>query len=394
MCNFNNFSIHSKLLLSLIQKRGPIAKNELFLIANMTLSTLQRSIKPLIDEELIIESAIGESTGGRKPTLYDINPEKFYIIGIDISRTYIRLIVTNLNLSSIFAEKVLPISAPKESAGLISDTIIEVLTHLSIPKPNVIGVGIGTVGPLDREKGLILNPRNFPSEEWINFPIKAEIQQKLDLPVFIDNGANSAVLAEHLFGAGKAFQSVAYFNLGIGIRTGVLSSGTLIRTAADSEDSFGHMVIDMDGDKCSCGNYGCVECYCSIDVIKNNFVSKVKMGRNLNSTKSIDEITYIDICEMADNGDELAKEVITNSASVFGLALANYINLLNPELVILSGPLINYSSLFYNVAAKAASKRFYLKDRSKIIFSRGGKFQTNSMALGSAAMVIEELLSK
>jgi predicted NBD/HSP70 family sugar kinase len=391
---FNNFSEHSKLLLSLIQKRGPISKSELLLITNMTLSTLQRSIKPLIDEEFIIESAIGESTGGRKPALYDINPESFYVIGIDISRTYTRIVITNLNLSNILAEKVLPISSPLESIRQISDAIVEMLHNLSISKQNVLGIGIGTVGPLDREKGIILNPRNFPSNEWINFPIKTYVEQELNLPVFIDNGANSAVLAEHLFGAGKDFQSVAYFNLGIGIRTGIVSSGSLIRTSADSEDSFGHMVIDMDGDKCSCGNYGCVECYCSIDAIKNKFITKVKMGRTFNSPKSLDQINFIDICKMAENGDELAKEVVTNSASVFGLALANYINLLNPQLIILSGPLINYCSLFYNVATTTASKRFYLKDRSKITFSKGGKFQTNSMALGSAAMVVEELLSK
>lgn len=394
MHKLSYFNENSKLLSSLIQKKGPIAKSELLLIANMTLSTLQRAIKPLIDEGLIIESAIGESTGGRKPTLYDINPKDFYVIGVDISRTYLRVVITNLNISNIFLEKVLPISSPQESVRVICNTITEKLNQLSIPKSMVLGIGIGTVGPLDREKGLILNPRNFPSNEWVNFPLKMEIEKNLNLPAFIDNGANCAVLAEQLFGAGSSFKSVSYFNLGIGVRTGIISSGSLIRTTTDSEDSFGHMVIDMDGDKCSCGNYGCVECYCSINAIKNKFISKVKIGRNTSSSKPLDEITYMDICKMAENGDELAKEVITNSASVFGLALANYINLLNPELVILSGPLIKYSPLFYSVASATASKRFYLKDRSKIIFNKGGKFQDNSIALGSAAMVFEDLLSK
>ncbi|MCM0649963.1 ROK family transcriptional regulator [Clostridium swellfunianum] len=394
MHKLSYFNENSKLLLSLIQKKGPIAKSELLLIGNMTLSTLQRAIKPLIDEGLIIESAIGESTGGRKPTLYDINPKDFYVIGVDISRTYLRVVITNLNISNIFLEKVLPISSPQESVRVICNTITEKLNQLSIPKSMVLGIGIGTVGPLDREKGLILNPRNFPSNEWVNFPLKMEIEKNLNLPAFIDNGANCAVLAEQLFGAGSSFKSVSYFNLGIGVRTGIISSGSLIRTTTDSEDSFGHMVIDMDGDKCSCGNYGCVECYCSINAIKNKFISKVKIGRNTSSSKPLDEITYMDICKMAENGDELAKEVITNSASVFGLALANYINLLNPELVILSGPLIKYSPLFYSVATATASKRFYLKDRSKIIFNKGGNFQDNSIALGSAAMVFEDLLSK
>lgn len=391
---FNNLSNYSKLLLSLIQKRGPITKNELLLITNMTLSTLQRAIKPLIDERLIVESSVGESTGGRKPALYDINPKDFYIVGIDISRTYTRLVITNLNLSTILAEVTLSISSPEETIKQISAALSEALNKLSISKSSILGVGIGTVGPLDKEKGIILNPRNFNSTEWINFPIKDKMEQSLGMKAFIDNGANSAVLVEHLFGAGKGFHSMAYFNCGVGIRTGAISSNNLIRTASDSEDSFGHMIIDMDGDKCSCGNYGCVECYCSILEIRKKFISKVKTGRTFNSSKSLEKIDYIDICTMAENDDELAREIIVNSATIFGLALTNYINLLNPQLVILSGPLISHSQLFYDIAASVASKKFYLKDRSRITFKKGGKFKENSIALGAAAMVFEELLNQ
>ncbi len=360
----------------------------------MTLSTLQRSIKPLIDNELIIESAIGESTGGRRPALYDINPEGPYIVGIDISRSYTRFVITNLNLSTIYAEKALPISSPQQTITAICDTLKETLNDLSISKSDILGIGVGTVGPLDREKGIILNPTNFASKEWVNIPIKDIIERDLGIPTFIDNGANSAVLVEHLFGIGKKYGNMSYFNCGMGIRTGVISSDKLIRTSSDSEDSFGHMIIDMDGEKCSCGNYGCVECYCSTLQIIRKFRSKAKAGRSFASSKPPEEIDYIDICNMAEKGDELSREIMTDSAAIFGLALTNYINILKPELVILSGPLFRYSQLYYDVATSAANKRLRFKDKDNPVFRRGGKFQINSISLGAAAMVFEELLNQ
>lgn len=387
-----NLNENSKSLLGIIQKNGPLTKNELLDLSKMTLSTLQRAIRPLLDEEFIIESAMGESTGGRRPSLYDVNPKKFYIIGIDLSRTYTRLVLTNLNLSEVKWELVLSVLSPSEIVKMISERVNSALEDLTINKSSILGIGIGTIGPLDREKGTILNARNLNTREWINFPIREAIEKELKLPTFIDNGANSAVLGEYLFRKDKDINSMAYFNCGIGIRTGIVSSGNLIRTSTDTEDSFGHMIIDMDGEICSCGNYGCVEAYSSILKIRSNFISKVKMGRKSNLKKSLTEINYIDICSMAEDGDELAKEVITNSAVIFGLGLSNYINLLNPEIVILSGPLINYSNLFYKISTSSAEKRIYSKHSNKVIFNRGGKFKEKSIALGSAAMVVEELL--
>jgi predicted NBD/HSP70 family sugar kinase len=83
----------------------------------------------------------------------------------------------------------------------------------------------------------------------------------------IDNGANTTILAEYNFGAGKGYQNIAYFNCSTGIRTGAISAGTIVRTINDAEDAFGHMVIKVDGEPCSCGNYGCIDCYSSIYAI-------------------------------------------------------------------------------------------------------------------------------
>ena|SRR5659263_145480 len=107
------------------------------------------------------------------------------------------------------------------------------------------------------------------------------------------------------------------------------------------------MIINMDGEPCNCGNFGCVEAYLSIPIVAKKYISALKMRRNLQIVKPIQDIHYTDICVAAENGDELARSVIKSGAGHFGVSLANYFRLLNPQAVILSGPMIKYFKLFF-----------------------------------------------
>jgi len=384
----------AKSILSLVQKKGPLTKSQILHLTNMKLTTLNRCILPLEEMKLIIESNIGESTGGRKPLLYDVNPGRYYLVGIDISRTYTKIVVTNLKMD-ILCEKQFEMTlscTPELTVQAISSIVYGIIKNLSIDKSMIIGAGLGTVGPLKREKGIMTKPANFEAPGWINVPIGNMLGTAIELPIVVDNGANLAALAESLYGDGKGFENIAYFNCGVGIRTGVISAGNTVRSINHAEDAFGHMVIDMDGELCCCGNYGCVECYCSINSITKKFISLLKRGRASNISKPLDDINYVDICQEAEYTHCIAREVINDAAASFGIALANYINLLNPGIVILSGPLIMYSNLFYQIATDRASKKCYLNDDKKIIFSKGGFFKDNAIAVGAAAVVIESIL--
>jgi len=386
----------AKKIFHLIQKKGPLTKNTLLHITGMKLSTLNRTMLPLEENNLIIEAGVEESSGGRKPVLYDVNPGTYYSVGIDISRTYTRVITSNLKMN-ILGMRQFPMNekcSPTETVKLISEAVTAILAQLNIQESQLLGAGLGTVGPLDREKGIMINPLHFPAEGWDHTPIKRLLEEKLELPVVIDNGANVAVLAEHFFGDGRNYSNLAYFNCGIGIRTGAIASGRIIRTINDAEDAFGHMVVDVDGERCSCGNFGCIECYSSIIQITRKFVSELKKGRTSSISKPVEDIIYLDICRAAEEDDALAREIITGAATIFGTGLANYINLLNPGLIILSGPLVKNSKLFYDISSELALKKHYLRENNRVIFKRSGCFGDNAMAVGSAAMVIEELVNQ
>lgn len=352
-------------ILNIIQKNGPITKNEIINRTGMKLTTLNRDIQVLIDNKIVMETATAESTGGRKPVLYDVNMHEFYSIGIDISRTYTQIVITDLKMN-IIREKL--INGSYDVNDVLDDIeghIESMLKELKINKSEIIGIGIGIVGGFNVDT------------------LKNRLSQIFNIPVYADNGANMAVIGEYFFGIGRGSRNIVYINCGVGIRTGVISSGVLIRTINNSEDAFAHMIVDAGGEPCSCGNSGCVESYASILKIAKKFTDKNKNSRNIN---------YIDVCNLAENKESTAFSIIMDAARHFGIGLSNYIRLLNPHIIILSGPLIKHSRLFYDECKKTAAKECHI-DGSSIVFNRGGYFKNKSIAVGSSAMAVEMLIN-
>ena len=369
--SFECLNDRRKYIVHIVQKKGPITKSELMDITKIKLTTLNRDIQILIDKKIIVETDIGESTGGRKPSLYDVNCSGFYIIGIDISRTYTRIVITNLKLK-IISEELLNYEYKIENINdIIPDYVKNLCVKLQIEKSMIVGVGIGIVGGFNTKL------------------LYETLRKELNVPIFIDNGANAAVIGEYFFGIGKDKKNIAYVNCGVGIRTGIISEGVLIRTINNLEDAFGHMIVDLNGEVCSCGNYGCIESYASILNITKKFVHKIKENKVLDINKELDSIDYKYVCSLAERKNEDAVNIIKNSALYFGIGLSNYIKLFNPELIILSGPLIDNSKLFYDICKEIALEKCHVKNNN-IKFSRGGYYKNKSIAVGACAMVIQK----
>ncbi|SHN81135.1 ROK family transcriptional regulator [Desulfitobacterium chlororespirans] len=393
----SSLSPEAKKILGLILHKGAMTKSQLAKVAGLKPTTLNRMMLPLEKADLILPTETGESTGGRKPVIYDVNPRRYYVIGIDISRLYSQVVLTNLKMELIEKDRfdMDRNSSPQATLNRILDWIGRVMEKRG--HGYVIGVGIGTVGPLDRQSGIILNPENFEAQGWENIPLKAIVEERTGLPVIIDNGANGAVLAETRYGSGKGMKSVIYLNCGVGIRTGVISSGTLVRTINDADDTFAHMVIDVNGKPCHCGNQGCVERYSSIYAIMEALAEEMTpeempQGKDRRNHKADRPVSYLELCREAEENDTTARQVLQNAAVRMGTGLANFIQLLNPGLVVLSGPLILHSQLFYEVCVEAAKRRRPWDKGGHLVFSRGGAFEENAISIGAGALVVEHYL--
>ncbi|QUH28624.1 ROK family protein [Vallitalea guaymasensis] len=388
-----NLTEDNKKVFNIILRFGPLTKKKIIKYTNMKLTTLNRSMTTLMNSKFIVQIGEQESTGGRKPTLFDVNPFEYYFVGIDISRTYSKVIITNLKREILFDEQfqMKQDMTPDRTVRSIKEVFNKGLNRLGIIKEKIVGGGLGTIGPLDSNLGIIFKPNNFYAKGWNNVPIKDMLEDALDMEIIIENGANTAVYAEYLAGSLIEYSNIVYVNCGIGIRMGVIANGRIIPTINNANDAFGHMVVNYDGEPCYCGKTGCVECYASILSIVKKYVSLVKLGRATTINKNTNSITFNDIIKAAESGEYLANEVFEFAAKILGIGLANYVTIVNPSKVILSGPIINLSDIFYNFLLKYI-ERHISGNQSNIVFVKGGDYKENAIALGAAQLFIKNKL--
>jgi len=379
---------HSKNLFTLIQDAGPLTKKELARKAQVKLTSLNRAIKPLIDLKLIEDVGIDQSSGGRKPIIYDVVQSGYYVIGIDLSRTYYQVVIINMK-AKILGKKSSDMAkgmTPNIVIEAIGKMILELRQTLKIDAHQIIGIGLGTVGPMSLDEGRLLNPKKFPSKGWEGLYIVKALEAATGYLVIMENGANTAIFIEQKYGIGKACTSLAYFNCGIGIRTSVMKDNQVIRNKMNHEDTFAHMVVDLDGEQCSCGKFGCIEGYATLGAIEQHF-NAVSGYRD-----STNQVDYMYICEVAQKGDDLAIKVLDEAAMVFATGLSNFISILGPELIILSGPLIQYSQLFYEQVVSITTNQCQLTQRNTVEFHKQGAYKQDAISVGAAMYVIDYYL--
>lgn len=202
------------------------------------------------------------------------------------------------------------------------------------PDGNVAGVGVAAPGPLDPFRGIVIEAPNIPG--WVNLPLQQHLQDRFKVPVALGNDANLAALGEWKFGAGRGFHHLIYITVSTGIGGGVIIDDKLLLGERGLAAELGHVTILPDGPICSCGQPGHVEALASGPAlarwaqqeIQNGVVSILPSGKDL---------TAKDIGEAAQKGDHLAISALARAGYYLGLALANYMMIFNPSLVILGG---------------------------------------------------------
>jgi predicted NBD/HSP70 family sugar kinase len=275
------------------------------------------------------------------------------------------------------------------------EVVQQMLERHHIHENMVLGMGIGAVGPLDRKSGRILDPQNFPSSSWKDVDICRISQDKLGFYVTLDNGTNAAILGEYWSDTGESIEHLLYLHVGVGIRSAVIAGEQLVYGAVDMEGAVGQMIIQSDGlpPRHSSGNYGSWESYVSTYAVEQAVKSALKIGRDSVLQKysnRIDDIKYSMIEQALKENDLLVKEVVNQVASYFGIGLANLLNILHPEKVILGGPLISGNDLFYKQAIQVALSKTYHVPTYKVMFEKS-KLGDDAVAIGAAANVIKQL---
>jgi len=380
-----------KQLYNLIYKMGPVRINTLVEQTGYKHSTCSRLVEELVQAGLIYDSGLGESTVGRKPALYVIKPDSHYVIGVEISSLFITVLLLDLKLNIIDEDKLKMNEActPNLAIDFICEQVKRMLAEHNLPEDKLLGIGVGAIGPVDREKGTILSSE-LKMQGWEEVNIIQELQQRLRTTVLFDNGINLGTLGEYRSKYWKDTDSLIYTSSGITIRCGIILQGQLIGRNLDMDESLGHITVDVHGRQCSCGAHGCLEAYSSFSSVRDEIIRRMKRGNNSILREMVnheDDIQFHHILDALEQDDSLSQAVIKDAAYYYGIGISNLIHLLRPDVVVVGGAL-GVNSSFYEITAETVQKRIqhYRNCRVQIVRASTGY---NVVSVGAGCMVLD-----
>ncbi len=268
-----------------------------------------------------------------------------FIVGVDLGGTNVVVGAMPVDGSREIGMRTLPTRSDLGAEGvadriaaMIENVIVDVRNETGAEREDILGVGIGSPGPLDRERGVVIVTPNLG---WRDYPLRDEITKRVGLRATLDNDANCATLGEFWVGAAKGGRDVIGVTLGTGIGGGLILDGRLFHGASDAAGEIGHTSIESNGRRCKCGNYGCLEAYCSGPAIaeraREAMESEPSPGILAQVGGDLSQLTAHAVYGAAKQGDPVAREVVRDTARFLGTGLSNLINIFNPDTVVLAG---------------------------------------------------------
>ncbi len=375
---------NQRLVLRIIQKEGQVSRSGLVEKTGLVPATVSKIVRELLRLELIKEVSRGESRGGRKPILIELNPDGAYFIGLEWGIAEIKAILLNFKFKVIDFAKITmdnrtPANYIRHSVGLIKN-----YSRLVNQPEKIYGVGIGLHGLVQVEQGISLYAPHF---NWENIRLKAKIEELIVQPVFLDNDVRVMALAENWHGQGRDFADFVFINTGLGIGAGIVLKHKLHYGNHGVAGEFGHMSIVNERIECSCGNCGCLEALISTE----RLLIKYNQGRRKKRTVDQLKSEWQGLIKAAAAGNCQAVKVLTEAAEHLGTGIANIFNLINPQAVIIGGDFLQAGPLLLPLIKQQTAKKVLrvLKDRVKVYSTAFGE---QIGAIGSATLAMQDLL--
>ncbi|WP_434655506.1 ROK family transcriptional regulator [Thermoanaerobacterium thermosaccharolyticum] len=382
--------MNESLILNVIRHNKYVSRSEIAKITNLTPPTVTNIINKLLEDGLVKEDKLGESSGGRPPVILKINNEAFdlivIIIGTDIMEEYLLDAELNIRESQVDSIK-------KEDAESIFKLLFDRIRHLKdISNKEIAGIGVVVRGPVKSSEGISVFSPNIG---WRNVPIKERIEREFNIPTFVENDVRAMALGEFYNGIAKDVGNVVFLKVGHGIGSTIILDGKIYRGINDMAGEIGHTTIDVAGPKCSCGNYGCFEALASEKALVNNVVKRIKEGSYSIVSEyvngDLENITTRFIYKAAEEGDEVALSELNKIAIYLGIGIANIVNVFSPELVLISGGIVRGRKFIEDVVLETIKKRSFEANYSScsIAFSNP---DYNTALMGISNIILDSIL--
>ena len=295
--------------------------------------------------------------------MQEIRKHELPVLAIDLGGTKVLTAIISNQGQVMAKERCLTLAdeGPEAVINRILSAIDHLLSQRKINLSQLDSISIAAAGAMDFEKGLITLSPHLP--RWHDVPLRDIVKEKYKVNTFLINEASAAALGEHYFGAGRGINNLILLTVGTGIGGGIIINGKLYSGASGSAGEIGHMTIDDNGPRCSCGNTGCLETLVSGTAVTKEAIKRIRQGERSSIAEivggKVENITAEKVSLAAQDGDSLALEVILKAATYLGVGLVNLVNIFNPEMIIIGGGMAKMGDLLLNPARQVVRERAF-----------------------------------
>ena len=387
-------------VLRLIHTQAPISRAQIAVATGLNKSTVSSLVDELMTRNLIHETGSNSGATGRPATWLEINPQAGLIIGVELGVDFVSVAVTDL-MGNILWRRREDTNPTEDQNKLIEQTLLIVKEAICVNKKRgsrFFGLGVSMPGVVDLKEGVLIFAPNL---DWRNVPFQKIFSESTKLRIFIENDANAAAFAEHLFGTARENQDFIFVFAGVGIGSGLFLNGHLYRGMNGYAGEIGHSPI-MDESSptvCHCGNRGCWETYAN----QQSIIQRVQARLEANNHTSIipkliaeqrQQLSISIIKQAADLGDREAIRSITEVGHAMGKGFAGLINIFNPEKIVLGGPLSVIGEYLLPAIKETIAHHSFLPKIDQQVEVELSSFGPDASLVGAIAIVADDVLAK
>lgn len=376
---------NTKMILNIIKAAHGIARSDLAKLTGMSATSMTRIVNELLELNLVQETSFSSGGIGRKSILLEIKKDVFYVVGIDFAERDISVCVMDFS-GAVIGKKVISRTTAsslkiEEMIRFIYQNYQKLLQEFKVKEELVAAIGVGAIGSIDREKGLV---RYEELTHTHNIPIKELIESVFKRPAFIDNDIKCAIVAENTFGEVPNLDDVVMLSFGRGVGSAIINRGRIVRGCTNTAGEIGHTIVDFsDGRLCICGRRGCLSSY----LMEENIIEEARK-----SNSSICSIA--DIMECYEKNFLWAISLVDRITNYMTIAINNAVNYLNPRNLVLGGKLINDNPILYDMALKKYSGMISFSTLHPTTHISPSKLSRDAVCIGGALVAQEKHMLK
>lgn len=362
-------------LLELIKNNSEISRADLAKKTELTPASITKIVQKLINEEIVVELGLGDSTGGRPPKILKLNSKAGNFISIYLASDYIELVLYDLGVKRIYEDKHDIWIRTKNK--IIDDIVAMIERAIETSRVKVLGIGIAVNGLVDTKSGISVYS---PHYKWNNVNLVKILEEKFNIKVYVENDVRAMAMGEKSYGIAKKSENFVVINIENGVGSALYLNNQIYRGTYFGAGEFGHIPIEDNEQRCSCGKKGCLETLVNNQNLEDKYFNLTE--KNLKAWE---------IYEEYNKGNKIAVQLVENIAVVLAKGLVPLVNILNPDLIIIVGDINRAQDKLYKIIIKELKNRTFgnLSDSLNIVSSSFGKESANK---GAVSFLMENIL--